>query len=925
MKVNWLIPVKLRWVPVGVCLIFTFNHAQITDVLFHQPPSQGRVGEDLEITVAFLTPVEILEGSLYYREAGTVIYRERPLRFLGDVWVGTIPGNELTEAGVEYVVVFRTISGGVVATPKTTPFENPHFVPIRPPVFTGRTFPGSQKTAAGKAIAADILILSPEPGALVHPEDVVVAASLFNVPYADTTTIRLFIDGVDYTSQIEVGGGVINLVPEELELGFHTVRITMATVYGIPIEPVEWSFTVAKPGLELLDQIAYSGEVSTRLSTEYVGDQVLNISELLGKVKGGVSWISAEGDFRLTSRESPYQQPLNRLTGNINLGDYLSIDFGDFNPRLNSFSIDGKRIRGLGVHVKLPWVRFQLVQGELNRAVQWTGETDEGYLLLSDDTEVDSLNRATYFLDRRGYTFRRTINAYRMSVDIFSNAYVSLQLLKAKDEVNSVERVFSGRGSFTVDTLAVGLEPGVYTYDEFRNAVQAVNGQIHFPEKGWGGGDPADNLVIGVDLGSTFDQRKLVFEFSWNMSLYNRNIWDGAMTRTQMDTTLDDSLDGFIGVQYDENGLVTGTPLYIDTSAILDPTAYEGIFTINAYMTPLVPFDFTAFEKHPVATVVNMPSSAFHLRLKGHYSRHNFLVEYRQIGPEYVSLGNPYLTNNLREFVIQDRIALMESKLLLSAGYKHRDNKISRTTVDPLITNTFFASVTLVPGPDVPSLMFNIQSVGKDNEKEELEPSGIDLRENTRTVNSLLSINFPLTIGTMKHNLVVNYSEVNNKDILAEERKRDYLFQKTDTKTYSINLTSRFASPFSSTLSLSRTELFLPTIKNGVVTQIPYIWTAVGINGQYLLWNNTLQVMGGLSYLNSAGSVESRLYGIKLGGDYKVIENLHVSLSGNLQLNQTPVYANDKQDNDGDGKQDELFEAWELNTSGLLLTVSYRF
>ncbi len=912
---------------VGMVLLLSqlVLHAQTSGDLYHLPPESGTEGEDLELTVSVTTQQKIIEANLYYREAGDLSYREQPLYYRDGGWVGIIPGDYLTPNGLEYVIILKTQSGGIYATPSETPFETPHFVPIKSTPESGRSFPGSDRVAGRRTISADVLILSPEPGDLVPPDEVVIAVSLFNVPDVDTNSIRVYIDGDDYTSETEISEGIINLVPEKLDVGFHNVRITMSTDYGSAIQPTEWSFTVSKSGFGLLDRIAYNGDINTRMSSEYAGESILNISEIKGKIEGGITWVNMKGTFRLTSRESPYQQPLNRLNGTINLGEYLTIQAGDFNPSLNAFTIDGKRVRGLGVNVRLPWFRFQVVRGQLNRAIQWAGEKDRGYYLLSQETKTDSVNQATYYLDRRGYVFRRDINAYRLVVDMYSRVILGLHVLKAKDQVESVKKIISPSATFTVDTLAAGIDPGTYTLDQFQSAVDTAGGILVLPEKKWGGGDPEDNLVMGFDLGSTFDQQKLVFEFSWNISLYNRNIWDGAMTRAEMDTTLDDSLDGFIGVQYDESGLVTGTPLKIDTASILDPATYEGLFTVNAFMTPLLPFDFSAFQKQPITTVINMPSSAFHLRLKGRYPRNNFLIEYRQIGPEYVSLGNPYLTSNLREFILQNRLSLLDNKLQISASYKHRDNKILRTTLDPLNTNTFSTSVTLVPGPGVPSFMFNVQSIGKDNEKKKIESSGMDLREDSRAVNSLLSINFPVSFLGMKHSFVVNYSEVNNKDLLAAERKNNYLFQKTDSKTYSVNLSSRFVRPLRTTLSFSRTDLFLPIMKNGIVTKLPYTWTAFAMNGSYLLRENTLRLNGGFSYLHSAGSVETSLFGVKLGGEMKIIEQLSLSVSGNLELSHTGVFKDDMQDNDGDGKIDEWGEPWGINASGMLLTLGYKF
>jgi len=77
--------------------------------------------------------------------------------------------------------------------------------------------------------------------------------------------------------------------------------------------------------------------------------------------------------------------------------------------------------------------------------------------------------------------------------------------------------------------------------------------------------------------------------------------------------------------------------------------------------------------------------------------------------------------------------------------------------------------------------------------------------------------------------------------------------------------------------------------------------------------------------MTSQGEVNSNIYGIRFCGDYEIIEHLIGNMSATIQVLQTPDYASDRLDNDGEGKQDEFMEAWELNSSGFTLSISYRF
>lgn len=847
---------------------------------------------------------------------------------MGTGWSGTIPGDRISETGLEYFIVLSLSNGGLVSFPAHTPNETPYYLPADLASAPVRKFSAKTMGKVQKSVSENIIIISPEPQSVIVPEDVVIAVSLFYSEEVDTSDIRMLLDQQPLEN-VYYSEGIITALIASLPGGNHSVSLRLITRQGLPVEPVNWEFSVKDEGFRVQDAINLKGEVGARISTEETAGTMKTIEELTGQISSGLSWVDAKATFRLTSRENPYQQPFHRFSGKVKFGNYLTINMGDYNPTISPYMIDGRRVRGIGVDIQFPWFRFQVVQGELNRAVQEKDEVNGGYILNTASIKSDSLGTYTYPLDRTGYTFQRSLNMYQLTLQTPRRFRWRLSALKARDDSETIQKILRNSATFTVDSSATGLTPGTYTYGQFTDLVSAAGGRISFPDAHWSGGDPEDNLVLGTTFQGLFDDQRLSFEFSWNFSLYNRNIWDGAVSRTEMDTTLDDSLDGFIGVNYDENGLVMEGSLFIDTSKVFDPTFYEGFFTINAYMTPLMPFDISSYGKHPIATVVNMPSSAFHFKLSGTYALQSFQIEYRQVGPEFVSLGNPYLSTNIREFIAMDQMTLLDRKLHLSTTYKFYDNKILATTVDPLVTHSLTFGISISPSPDVPSMMVNVQSIGKTNEKKELDIVGDsrqDLREDFKTINSLFSVTFPFRYAGMKQLVAVNYSTILNHDRLKAERGANYIFNKTDTDALSISLSTRLTPTWRLISNFSRTSLYLPLMNpDGIIIQKPYSWTAIAVNSQNSFWDSRLRFTGGLSFLRSTGDVDSNIYGLKTGAEYDVVENLVASLSLNLQMSQVPSYRKDQLDNDGDGKTDELFEPWSINTSGLFLNLNYSF
>ena len=71
------------------------------------------------------------------------------------------------------------------------------------------------------------------------------------------------------------------------------------------------------------------------------------------------------------------------------------------------------------------------------------------------------------------------------------------------------------------------------------------------------------------------------------------------------------------------------------------------------------------------------------------------------------------MTNNIREFTIKDRLSLLGRRLMFVVGYSSKDNNLTEVVLNPLKTKTVMLNTTLVPGPGAPSIVFNLQVIGK--------------------------------------------------------------------------------------------------------------------------------------------------------------------------------------------------------------------
>jgi len=442
--------------------------------LFHEKPFDATMGEDLTLSVLPLTDAEILDAKGYFRITGNLSYQEIPMIQEGTYWQMTIDGRLLSDQGIEYCFIFQLSNGAILAAPDDeNPFEQPFSLSINSSNVANNSSSINQPEF-DEVVKGDILILSPEPYSEISPRDAIIAVSLFNVTNIDSSSIQLLFNEKDVTDKAEISGGIIAFSPEKLDKGRHQVEILLSTVDGRTVQPTLWTFTVRK-GSILSSQFEYRGEINTKVSSDIVGKNILNVAELNAKGKAKVEFADVNVNYRYTSRENPYSQPLNRSSFSINFMKYLDLKFGDFYESVTPYTIDGRRIRGISVDLNLRFFRAQIIRGQLNRSVQYLNKVDGGYSLLGSETAIDSLGRPVFTLDRKGYTFEKNVALTRLSVNLF-DYHFGLHFMKANDDVNSINP-FISNGNFYVDSADVTYDDslfsipiGTYSYTVFSSS-----------------------------------------------------------------------------------------------------------------------------------------------------------------------------------------------------------------------------------------------------------------------------------------------------------------------------------------------------------------------------------------------------------------------------------------------------------------------
>ncbi len=843
-------------------------------IIYHQVTAETVAQEPLTLeAVIEVEDAVVASASIYYRPRGQETYQEISMSpAAGNLYFGTIPAAEITTPGLEYYLVALLDDESVLAYPVDDPEVNPVFVAVRSAAEGVIYTPETQEIAADLQ-EADILILSPEPGDVFLPDEVVIAVSLFNVRDLDASSIRILVDRQDVTTQAEVTADLVSYNPPALRVGSHQVEVHMNSSSGSAYEPVAWRFLVSRKATVTTERaFRQSGAITPAYRRDDIDGQLLEVGSMRLSYRGGWDWLRFRSNMKLTSEQDPYKPHRNRYSARFST-PLLTLGIGDVTPRLNRFSLDGKRLRGYDANFTLGLINLRVAQGELERTIQGRPEA----AIVVTDFANDSLT-----VSRAGYAFRRDILAVRPSIGSGQLFELSFSLIKAKDIIGSVKR-FVDDGIVQIDSSVAAdadwIDDSLRTIT-YQNLENLVGSKLWVPEKDWRGKSPQDNVVIGSSLSLALNQRRFVVQSGFALSMFNKNIWDPVLSFKELDTFMpgDTVEDGSIG------GL-------LDTSDIpINPGDLEDYFHINLNQVPLLPIDvFALMDGNYLQAVLKMPSLAYHATAKLNYLNNFITLEYQQVGPEFNSLANLNLQKNVRIRSISDRIRLFRSRLFISALYRATDDdiiKIERVvngeTIKDPVTSTEMVnlSANLNLGRGLPSLTVGQRTYQRDNGVTEIDTSTGDRREDILTASRNLGFSYRLQMLGSSHDLNLNLASTAISDQIDDRPDPDFRSMEATSEIISLAATSRFSNRLETNVVASTNKSEIGEGNNLITQDI----TSLDLTARLPLLNGKLRAHGGVRFRsnktnkddNDSAPASFVQYGIKGGASFKLIEKLRL-------------------------------------------------
>lgn len=632
-----------------------------------------------------------------------------------------------------------------------------------------------------------ILVLSPTPHESVSINDLFISISLLRVPpKIDNSATKVFVDDNDVTQMVLFADDLLLFYPENfpgtISEGTHVLKVEVYDNEGNFYHSISSDFYVyAERGTGIYAHTFNSFfDFKAESRNERFNDEETWYNNFDGKFKGNYRDWNFNARLFITSEEKQYLQPQNRYFGEVS-NDWMFLKFGDNFPQYQELLLDGKRLRGVTGGVKVDFFNVQASYGQINRSI-------EGRL-------VSTFSATQAFED--------SLILYPNVVKIDETTY------------GNVNYGTYGRNLFALSTFAEGsnYKFGISYLHSKDNAES-----IEF------GGKPEENAVIGTELRLAFDRQRIVFESEAAFSIRNKDIRTGTLT--------EDEIKNLFG-----DGSLLGT----NPDDLIRLKDYlEGIITINQYLGPINPEEFS--------------SLAYESSLRLNYFDNNFKVAYLYRGNEFSSFGNNYLRKDIQGFNINDRIRLFDNKAFFSIGYERLTDNLQNNKFATTTFNTINTSISIYPRADFPNITLGYTRYDNSNDL----PLDSSYSVSNGTNSFLASLSYDLNTGIV-HNARLSLSTSN---------RNDEAFTNADASITTGVLT------FNSNWSKEFTSLFSAVYSSSEISNLKYDYTTITAGGIIKLMDDKLNIRltGGPSF----GDLERIAVDLIL--NYNIIDNFIIGI-----------------------------------------------
>ncbi len=843
------------WTLVSITWVFIFSHiawAQI--VVQHQQPTVFNTNEKnhLEFFIPGVNPLDIDEALLFYKNEGDFSYSQIEIPFINGVFKIDLNSDMLTGTSFEYYFKLSLGSQSMdIFYPDTNPLDNPLTVDVIAP-----------ETALDSEIERirlneiDYTIISPERGSALSTDDAFIAIALYyDIDSIPSGKFRLYLNDKDVTNASDTNKYFISYTPRGLDQGIYQIRLDYSTdkeVFNI----ADWNFRIVQPDQistqSLVPKFKPTGQIELTGRNQLLAGDMNNAYTGRSNLSGSFRKFKYNFNGFLTSQEDPRLQPQNRYSVRMNLGKWWNFEAGHIFPQLSKFTIAGRRIYGINTSVHLLWenINVQFLYGELSRKItnRYTSINEEFVYLDSTQTTIVDTTYTLGLEDRGRGTFKRNIVGGRVALGNPRFFQLGIQALKVEDDTTSIFNVVDYSNIFVGP---ISLINGVSMAGQQRlsNSPELLRVQ-------GGGVRPKGNIVAGIDLKFAFDKNRIRFHTETVASALNNDIYGGPLTSERAEEL------GFEDVDQSELDILRDLTKFIIINENINvlPLRVTGIGTDSTNTEFFFP------------TGILGSNTEFSLI----YPKNTLKLQYRWVGPDFVSLANSTIRKDISGFTFLDRFQVFKNQVYITLGYEYLSDNVTNTKEATTVTSSLRSNLSWYPvNQNLPRISMGLRVRNRDNGVRRFNPfvpkelqsaalqnlvinnDGDTLVTSTprsnETINYNLSITQQLEINGSVHDATFSLNNLNTSDEV-------FAFGDIINKSYSFNISSRYSAKSLRTqlgVSINQTKSGSGQLKIDIL--------GIYTGATYFLLNGALKINGRVAYTSNVS--DSRRLEIVTEGD----------------------------------------------------------
>lgn len=650
----------LKTVTIVCFTVFCSQFILAQTTIQHQQPTvlDRNSSSILEFFAPSVTNNDVLEALLFYKNEGDLGYSQKEVAFRNGVFTATISPTELIGTSFQYYFQLSLRNSDQdLFYPENLPSENPIEISI---------VESQEDTVAvlEKVEGIDYSVLSPIPGNGLAKNDVYIAIALFyEESEIEKGEFQLLVDGRDVTALSDTSSYFISYVPKNLKRGSHRVQLNYKTA-SETLEVVAWTFRVVDPkkaSYQGFDgKLKPVGRVELTARNQTISGDVNNAYTGRTYLTGSYGFFKYSLNGYLTSQESNRIQPQNRYGVKLELGKWWIFEAGHVYPRMSKFTIAGRRIYGINTSMHVLWnaINVQFLYGELSRKVTNQYSSVEVDTVIAGGVPQDT----TYtlgFQERGRGTFTRKIIGGRVGLGNPKKFQIGIQAMKVEDDTTSIFNVIDFDDILSGSSL---LASGLTFEDQAKltSNPDLLRVQGSSPR-------PKGNFVAGADLKFTLANNKIRFNTETVASALNNDIYGGALDSLR---AADIGFEGVNSSDLDILGSLSRFIIINENMSVL-PIRVKGLGTDSTEAEAFFP---TAILGSDTELSIVYPSNTLS-------------IQYRWVGPEFVSLANSTIRKDIAGFTVSDRFRLFKNQVYVTLGLEALTDNVADTKEST--TNTF--------------------------------------------------------------------------------------------------------------------------------------------------------------------------------------------------------------------------------------------